>query len=1523
MANSPIQAAINIAMKSRTGFDDGGPVSPSFLDKMFSGDSYQSTGEKTVDNGKVNWGDPDSSSDFFKADKAYQNILHPQASPSPEPVAYPNRISPQSVVSNQSDNDHPVPPQNIPNVDTKDVDRRLTDIVSNAHLPDGYSFTFTSGFRPNDTGSQHQLGKALDVAIVGPDGKIVPNYQSPENFRLYEQFAQSARQYQLKNYPELTDNLRWGGYFGGPKGKYGAVDMMHFDLGGSQDRGMLGGSWANGLTDDQRKLMQNKAVSYGMNQAGKGRGVMDYLNRARGGYADAGMVNEAPDPSTDNPALATIKNASKPTQSKDMTTVGAPPPAALGPQATQTVSFPNIAFSPQNVTIPNTAGGTGGQSFNPAAGGVYRSGGAVEKAMHLARGGYQDGGPPTDQDQPSDNTSTQASILPLSKDTEGNIHFDPHAGILGSVIDAFTLPHDVMSGNVDPMSDEGIKRATNFALTTMGGGAGGAEAKEGETVLGSGPIRKALDTVKEMPERQLNDVGLYSNGAEVANQLPQAKGKADDLINMLRNKGVKPAELENAGLTDSEGNIDPYWSGKTITKDELANHLQDSVPQVSEQVYGAKTKLDRDPYTEKVNQINQKYREDHLNLLNSPVNSDEELRAQWKAMDDLRAKANQDIIDLRSTPDYQKYLNAQRILPAKYGEYTLPGGNTYRELLLKLEHNNQYDAEYEGPHWTKDPNTLAHVRLTDRTGPDGKKYLHVEEIQSDWGQEGREKGFGYTPTQKEIDEMNANYTKTLEEFAKKRDAFNDAYNQAVIDKYQPNDALKAKAENNIRLQNQTELYNNRKNKILANNDPIVTEDQRDKFLNLLDEAQEAYSNHLDAKSKFNFEEKPPIAPYVTSTQGWTDLALKRIMKEAAKGNYDGVLFTPGEAQADRYSLRNYADKLAYDPEDKTLSWYRKSLGWYDLPGNIEPHEISKYIGKDASEKLLSSEPNALNGRHFLETDKLPVGGSGMINYYDKMVPNQLQKLASKYDKSAKVQMNNFKLSGDRYQPYYGHTLMMTPQMRQQILKGQPAFNRGGEVYKKGGAVESAFRISRRGFAEDGFVNNDLNNFPSNFEDKDPSQFLNFGDVDNRTTPSKAPILPVLAGPMALRTAKGIADAVSLPHDVMTGEVDPNSDEGISRALDFANTIGTGGLGGAEANLGETVLGSGPVRKTKPLTEAQLKSMGDIFDFSRLHEQPKVEQFDLPRYEPPRGVPERVTDVTSDPAVRDKMLDIMQRGKEMGGPLWYNADPLRDEFVARLGTDTGPKAFRNYMDMVAATSPRSGVGENARNASYYYQRAMTGQDMPSVGDKNPQPYGHMAQRLHQLNAQRVMSEGWDPLQNPKPASFVENLTGNQAPVTVDTHAFRLPAMLAQDPRYLETAYQASKDAPKQNIQKMVESGEMPMSEAVGRGSYWQALPKANEYKAMEQYYKSLSPELGLTPAQGQAAAWISGGKLTGLASDESKPFLRFFQDRIYQTAHDTGMDPKDVLDAFIRGKITLKSEGGAVNNAMRIVKGQKG
>jgi hypothetical protein len=62
---------------------------PGFSDRLFSGPQYQSTGQKVVDNGQVNWGDSQNAADFFRADKAMQEALKKASAASPAPAPVP------------------------------------------------------------------------------------------------------------------------------------------------------------------------------------------------------------------------------------------------------------------------------------------------------------------------------------------------------------------------------------------------------------------------------------------------------------------------------------------------------------------------------------------------------------------------------------------------------------------------------------------------------------------------------------------------------------------------------------------------------------------------------------------------------------------------------------------------------------------------------------------------------------------------------------------------------------------------------------------------------------------------------------------------------------------------------------------------------------------------------------------------------------------------------------------------------------------------------------------------------------------------------------------------------------------------------------------------------------------------------------------------------------------------------------------------------------------------------------------
>jgi hypothetical protein len=59
------------------------------------------------------------------------------------------------------------------------------------------------------------------------------------------------------------------------------------------------------------------------------------------------------------------------------------------------------------------------------------------------------------------------------------------------------------------------------------------------------------------------------------------------------------------------------------------------------------------------------------------------------------------------------------------------------------------DSWYRSSHYDE-PNVLAHLRFNERTDADGKRVMFIEEIQSDWHQAGREKGYKSDATRDDL-----------------------------------------------------------------------------------------------------------------------------------------------------------------------------------------------------------------------------------------------------------------------------------------------------------------------------------------------------------------------------------------------------------------------------------------------------------------------------------------------------------------------------------------------------------------------------------------------------------------------------------------------------------------------------------------------------------------------------------------------------------------------------------------------------
>lgn len=81
----------------------------------------------------------------------------------------------------------------------------------------------------------------------------------------------------------------------------------------------------------------------------------------------------------------------------------------------------------------------------------------------------------------------------------------------------------------------------------------------------------------------------------------------------------------------------------------------------------------------------------------------------------------------------------------KWGQYKLDGGENYREYLFKMS-GSEYYNQAMSQHWGEREGILAHARVQD-FDVDGKKMLFIEEIQSDWHNEGQKKGYAEGKTE--------------------------------------------------------------------------------------------------------------------------------------------------------------------------------------------------------------------------------------------------------------------------------------------------------------------------------------------------------------------------------------------------------------------------------------------------------------------------------------------------------------------------------------------------------------------------------------------------------------------------------------------------------------------------------------------------------------------------------------------------------------------------------------------------------
>ena len=379
---------------------------------------------------------------------------------------------------------------------------------------------------------------------------------------------------------------------------------------------------------------------------------------------------------------------------------------------------------------------------------------------------------------------------------------------------------------------------------------------------------------------------FYSHMGNVISDIKIEKMGAGGVVSYLKGKGVKNEEIKWSG-------IEAFLEGKkSVTKADLQEFVVGSQLQIEETVSG----INNEAYTE-LDSLWREYFDNQLEDTFDPEDFDSlKVKAELAVLEDME-------YDMPSEEIQKRMVElADRIgTPTRWEQYKLDGGTNYRELVFKMP-NSTYSNRAMRGHWGQDAEgVLVHTRVQDFT-VNGKKMLFIEELQSDWHNEGREKGY----TSEEYEDAVAVYDKLANEHAKVRQAFNK-YVRSSEFRSDPDEVSKKKFD---WLRNKVETAEKRMQ-------------DAERYVNSLKE--KGMGDVADAPFRDNYHE------YV----------LKRLLRMAAEEGYDSIGWTPADIQSERWSYDyERAYKIEYDQEmPKFLRKYGKrwgaTVGKTDIEGNGE------------------------------------------------------------------------------------------------------------------------------------------------------------------------------------------------------------------------------------------------------------------------------------------------------------------------------------------------------------------------------------------------------------------------------------------------------------------------------------------------------------------------------------------------------------------------------------------------------------
>jgi hypothetical protein len=324
------------------------------------------------------------------------------------------------------------------------------------------------------------------------------------------------------------------------------------------------------------------------------------------------------------------------------------------------------------------------------------------------------------------------------------------------------------------------------------------------------------------------------------------------------------------------------------------------------------------------------------------------------------------------------YLSNEIEGDVQYDQYRQRGeSSNYREFLFTLPDisnlsSNRFralngDKNFKGPHF-EEKNIIAHVRTTDRTLPNGEKVLFVEEVQSDWAQRGRSKGFTDEKLEAKIDEFNSDQIRFLElqkkEARERRLATEHPEYLNALEKVKASNYVKG---TNFEGDNKTYIYEKKSDGGVDVGKIIDRADVPKDVLDAFDKLDEIFSEYNKAK------------------QEREELGRKYGYEASRWAREDGIEYKLKMPE----DIRDYDGTVPDMPHKKTDQWAGLAIRGILKKAADEGYDRVAFVTGEQSQKSVGGEL------------------AGQIEFYNNILPKIAGKEAARFDKSAKVGVSDF------------------------------------------------------------------------------------------------------------------------------------------------------------------------------------------------------------------------------------------------------------------------------------------------------------------------------------------------------------------------------------------------------------------------------------------------------------------------------------------------------------------------------------